>query len=183
MNWISLEQIKQNSRIDFSYDDELVTRCGNAAEAVILKLTRRTYGNIEDIFGQNPSDLVQAALLLADVGYKHRSPVSDTNKSVIPYTFDYIIAPYMRLDKATPLQAERNDLLEILKSVNTDLKFNYFELENPTQGQTAGYESLKAQIDSVEERYSMFTNPTDNICKALRKKVNDIKKDADELFK
>ena len=182
MNWITLEQIKQNSRIDFDYDDSLVTRCGNAAEAVILKLTRRTYGNIEDLYGQKPDDLVGAALLLADVGYKHRSPVSETNKSVIPYTFDFMIADYMRLDKATPIEAERNDLLEILTDVNSDLTFNYSELDDPTAEQRAGYDALKTEIDEVNKQYAAIEKPTSNICNVLRQKINAIKTAAHELF-
>lgn len=182
MKWITKDEIKQNSRIDFDYDDDLVTRCGEAAEAVILKLTRRTYDNIEDLYGEKPKDLVEAALMLADVGYKHRSPVSDTNKSVIPYTFDFIIAPFTRADKANALQAERNDLLDILGGVHVDLTFNYSELENPTQEQTTGYNNLKQQIASVMTRFAQYTQPTSNVCKALRDKVKDIKQEADELF-
>ena len=183
MKWITLEQIKENSRIDFDYDDTLITRCGNAAEAVILKLTRRTYENIEDLYGKEPADLVEAALMLADVGYKHRGPVSDTNKSVIPYTFDCIIDPYIRLDKANPLQAERNDLLEILADVNSDLTFNYSELANPTPAQIAGYNALKEEIYEVNKKYAAIEKPTSNSCNVLRQNIKTIKEAADELFK
>ena len=182
MKWITLAEIKANSRIDFDYDDDLVTRCGNAAELYILKQTRRTYENIEDVYGNDIDDLKTAALLLADVGYKHRSPVSDTNKSVVPYTFDNMIADYVRTTKATALQCERDDLLNILGSMDTDLSFDFSELENPTAEQTTEYNAIKAEIVSVMKRFTQFTNPTSNICKILRQKVNSIKQQIHDLF-
>ena len=35
--------------------------------------------------------------MLVDVSYQYRSPISPTNVSVVPYTFDILVKPYMRL--------------------------------------------------------------------------------------
>jgi hypothetical protein len=104
------------------------------------------------------------------------------NKSVIPYTYDTLIAEYMRLDKATPIQAERNDLLCILGSTESDLDFNYSELDEPTAEQTAGYNDLKEQIRKTNVRFSLLQNPTTSICQVLRTKVKSIRTQAEALF-
>ena len=105
MKWLTLEEIKQQLRIepDFTDEDALLVRYGNSAEAVVLNLTGRTYDELkamnptgEDEF---PADLWEATILLIEVSYKYRSPISEQNLSKVPYAFDMKIKPYMRLTK------------------------------------------------------------------------------------
>ena len=105
MKWLTLEEIKQQLRIepDFTDEDALLVRYGNSAEAVVLNLTGRTYDELkamnptgEDEF---PADLWEATIVLIEVSYKYRSPVSEQNLSKVPYAFDMKIKPYMRLTK------------------------------------------------------------------------------------
>jgi hypothetical protein len=49
------------------------------------------------IYGRIPAPLIHASLMLVDVSYQHRSPVSPQNMSIVPYTFDILVKPYMRL--------------------------------------------------------------------------------------
>ena len=44
-----------------------------------------------------PDALVHAALMLVDTSYQFRSPVSAQNMSVVPYTFDLLVKPYVKL--------------------------------------------------------------------------------------
>ena len=58
----------------------------------------RSYEEIIDTYGgEMPAPLVQAALMLVDVSYQYRSPVSPNNLNIVPYTFDILIKPYMKL--------------------------------------------------------------------------------------
>ena len=182
MKFLTLPYIKLHSRIDFDCADAELQLYGNAAEQVTLNIIRRTYENLKDLYDQIPAEIIQAALMLTEVGYAHRSPVSMNNKSVIPYTYDTLIAEYMRLDKATPIQAERNDLLCILGSTESDLDFTYSELDEPTAEQTAGYNDLKEQIRKTNVRFSLLQNPTASICQVLRNKVKSIRAQAEVLF-
>ena len=182
MKFLALPYIKEHSRIDFDCDDAVLQLYGNAAEDVTLNIIRRTYENLQDLYGTIPPAIRQAALMLTEVGYAHRSPVSMNNKSVIPYTYDTLIAEYMRLDKATAIQAERNDLLSILGSTESDLDFIYSELDEPTAEQTAGYNDLKEQIRKTNIRFSLLQNPTTSICQVLRTKVKNIRAQAEVLF-
>ena len=52
---------------------------------------------LEAYGGTMPAPLVQAALMLVDTSYQFRSPVSAQNMSVVPYTFDLLVKPYVKL--------------------------------------------------------------------------------------
>ena len=99
MKWLTLERIKQQCRIepDFTEEDELLEMYGESAEEVLLNHLNRSYENIMQIYGRIPAPLVHASLMLVDVSYQHRSPVSPQNMSAVPYTFDILVKPYMRL--------------------------------------------------------------------------------------
>ena len=102
MKWLTLDKIKQQLRIepDFTMEDSLLTSYGEAAEETLLNYLNRPYQDVIDTWGQVPLPLVQASLMLVDVSYQYRSPISVTNISVVPYTFDILVKPYMRLASA-----------------------------------------------------------------------------------
>ena len=99
MKWLTLERIKQQCRIesDFTMEDTLLTGYGESAESTILNHLNRTYYDLLEQYGTIPQDIINASLMLVDVWYKHRSPVEALSMSIVPYTFDLLIKPYMRL--------------------------------------------------------------------------------------
>lgn len=99
MKWLTLEQIKAQLRIepDFTAEDTLLESYGESAEMTLLNYLNRPYADILGSYGDVPLPLVQASLLLVDTSYQHRSPISVTNISQVPYTFDLLAKPYMRL--------------------------------------------------------------------------------------
>ena len=99
MKWLTLERIKQQCRIeqDFTEEDSLLEMYGESAEEVLLNHLNRSYEDIMQVYGRIPAPLVHASLMLVDVSYQHRSPVSPQNMSIVPYTFDILVKPYMRL--------------------------------------------------------------------------------------
>lgn len=99
MKWLTLEKIKQQCRIeaDFTMEDTLLTSYGTSAESTILNHLNRTYYDLTEQYGEVPQDIINASLMLVDVWYQHRSPVESLNMSIVPYTFDLLIKPYMRL--------------------------------------------------------------------------------------
>lgn len=102
MKWLTLEQIKAQLRIepDFTAEDTLLDSYGESAETTLLNYLNRPYADILGSYGDVPLPLVQATLLLVDTSYQHRSPISVTNISLVPYTFDLLVKPYMRLTSA-----------------------------------------------------------------------------------
>lgn len=97
MKWLSLSLIKQHSRIEYDCEDSLLTIYGEAAEETILNLLNRSYEDLKGNAETVPAPIIQASLMLVDHSYQQRSPVSTLNMSSVPYTFDTLIKPYMKL--------------------------------------------------------------------------------------
>lgn len=99
MNFLTLSYIKSHSRIDYDIEDDLLTLYGEAAEETVMNICNTTYEAMLEKYATIPSAIVQAALMLVDVSYTHRSPVSPVNLYAIPYTFDMLVKPYMILSE------------------------------------------------------------------------------------
>lgn len=99
MKWLTLTKIKQQLRIepDFTDEDDVLEMYGESAEEVILNYLNRSYEDVVEIYGHMPAPLIHASLMLVDTSYQYRSPVSTQNMSMVPYTFDILVKPYMRL--------------------------------------------------------------------------------------
>lgn len=98
MKWLTIEVIKQHSRIDYNCEDALLELYGEAAEETTLNLLGRSYDNLLETYGDVPKAVVQASLMLVDLSYQYRAAVNPTNVYMIPYTFDLMVKPYVRLD-------------------------------------------------------------------------------------
>ena len=103
MKWLTLERIKQQCRIeqDFTDEDDVLEEYGESAEETVLNTLNRTYEDIVEVYGKIPAPIRHASLMLVDVSYQHRSPVSGQNMYLVPYTFDLLLKPYMKLASPT----------------------------------------------------------------------------------
>jgi len=97
MKWLTLERIKQNSRIDDDSEDALLELYGESAEETVLNIIDRSYEEVVETYGDVPKALIHASLMLVDLSYQQRMPISTQNLYVMPYTFDVLVKPYMRL--------------------------------------------------------------------------------------
>ena len=102
MKWLSLSLIKQHSRIEYECEDSLLTIYGEAAEETVLNIVNRSYEELKGDGDTVPAPIIQASLMLVDHSYQQRSPVSSLNMSSVPYTFDTLIKPYMKLTHDQP---------------------------------------------------------------------------------
>ena len=82
---------------DFHDEDDVLGMYGESAEDTVLNALGRTYEDIIESYGKVPAPVMHASLMLADLSYQHRSPVGPQNMYMVPYTFDLLIKPYMRL--------------------------------------------------------------------------------------
>ena len=103
MKFLTLKQIKAQCRIeeDFTLEDTKLTLYGDSAEQAIFNMCQRPYEDFIETYGVIPQDVVHAALLLVTASYEHNAAVSMQNLSMVPYGFDMLIKPYMRLASAT----------------------------------------------------------------------------------
>jgi uncharacterized phage protein (predicted DNA packaging) len=99
MKWLTLDKIKQQCRIEqnFHDEDEILELYGESAEEALMAVLNRTYEDLFEEYGRVPMPVVHASLMLVDMSYQYRSPVSAQNMGLVPYTFDLLIKPYMHL--------------------------------------------------------------------------------------
>ena len=100
MKYLTFEQIKQQLRLDdeqAQMEHDLLELYGEAAEDMVLNTCNRTITDIFEQYGMVPKALVQAGLMLVAQSYQHREPASPQNLSAVPYAFDLLLKPYMRL--------------------------------------------------------------------------------------
>lgn len=97
MNYLTLDYIKAHSRIDADTEDSLLELYGNSAEEMVLNTINMTYDEVIAEYVTFPKALIHATLMLVDLSYQMRSPVGVQNLSDIPYTFDFLVKPYMKL--------------------------------------------------------------------------------------
>lgn len=99
MKWLTLEKIKAQCRIeqDFHDEDDVLGMYGESAEETVLNALGRTYEDVVEVYGKIPAPVRHASLMLVDLSYQQRSPISGQNMYLVPYTFDLLLKPYMKL--------------------------------------------------------------------------------------
>ena len=99
--YLQLYQIKKHLNIDEDYhsDDEYLVELAQAAQNVVEVHLDRPLKSLENEEGYIPSSLTQAMLLLIGTWYASRESVSFTSNSVLPHSYDYIIALYKNYNR------------------------------------------------------------------------------------
>lgn len=97
MKWLTLDYIKKHSRIDYNCEDEILTMYAESAEETVLNYLNRSYDDLITTYGSLPKNILHASLMIVDVAYQYRSPISSQQLSVVPYTFDMLLKPYIVL--------------------------------------------------------------------------------------
>ena len=99
--YLQLYQIKKHLNIDddFHCDDEYLVELAQAAQTVVEVHLDRPLDSLENEEGFIPSPLTQAMLLLVGTWYASRESVSFASNSVLPHSYDYIIALYKNYDR------------------------------------------------------------------------------------
>ena len=99
MKFLTFDQVKAQLRLDdeqAELEESIITTHAEAAENAVLNVCNRTLTDISEIYGEVPSGLVVAALLLTDDMYNHRGTISPTAVYHLP-TFDINVKPYIKL--------------------------------------------------------------------------------------
>lgn len=99
--YLQLYQIKKHLNVDedFHSDDEYLVELAQAAQNVVEVHLDRPLDSLENEEGYIPSSLTQAMLLLIGTWYASRESVSFANSTVLPHSYDYIIALYKNYNR------------------------------------------------------------------------------------
>ena len=136
MKYLTLSWIKAHSRIDYDIEDGLLELYGSAAEDAVLNIIGRSLSEVAVLWGTQespvPAALMQATLMLVDASYQQRSPVSSVSMYCVPYTFDFLVKPYMKLSDRT--EAAGGVLVAGYYDQTTGLFYKDTEFEEPIMG-------------------------------------------------
>lgn len=103
LNLVTMKELKQQMRVDFDEEDELILLYGVTAQNTILNMIRRGSTEIgyydEDGEYKVFPQIKTAILILAAHLYKNREPVSSVAQNAVPYSISVLIKPYIRLSE------------------------------------------------------------------------------------
>ena len=100
MKYLTFDMIKAQLRLDDEQaqaEHDILELYGEAAEDMVLNTCNRTITDIFEQYGMVPKALVQAGLMLVAQSYQHREPASPQNLYAVPYAFDLMLKPYIKL--------------------------------------------------------------------------------------
>ena len=100
MKYLTLEEIKSWSKIEYLCNDDELTRLGRAAERAVMKTLNRTLDDLIEKEGEDgdaPADVKQATVMLVENFYTHHGTDLDRQRWDLGYGFEFLLKPYMIL--------------------------------------------------------------------------------------
>ena len=182
LKWLSIDAIHAHCRIDFNCEDAELKQMGITAEQAILDLTRRTYENFIDTYGRIPDPIFNASLLLVQSLYNNRDAEEQRDSKEIAFGFSFMVKNYMVLTGGTPLQVERDGLIDKLTVVQTEFDFDFGEITDPTDELIEAYDTQRRNMAALYNRYAFIQQPTSYICQKFREAIAKAKEDCDEII-
>ena len=182
LKWLSLDAIHQHTRMDFNCEDAELEQFGMAAEQAILDLTRRTYENFIDTYGRIPDPIFNATLLLTQSLYKNRDAEEQRDSKEIAFGFSFMVKNYMVLTGGSPLEVERDGLLDKLTVVMTEFDFDFGEIDEPSDDLIEAYDTQRRDMAALYNRYAYIAKPTSYICEKFRQAIAKAKEDCDKII-
>ena len=182
LKWLSIDAIHAHCRIDFNCEDAELKQMGITAEQAILDLTRRTYENFVDTYGRIPDPIFNASLLLVQSLYNNRDAEEQRDSKEIAFGFSFMVKNYMVLTGGTPLQVERDGLIDKLTVVQTEFDFDFGEITDPSDDLVEAYDTQRRNMAALYNRYAFIEKPTTYICQKFREAIAKAKEDCDEII-
>ena len=182
LKWLNIDAIHQHCRIDFNCEDAELEQYGIAAEQAILDLTRRTFENFIDTYGRIPDPIFNASLLLVQSLYKNRDAEEQRDSKEIAFGFSFMVKNYMYLAGGTPLQVERDGLLDKLTVVMTEFDFDFGEIDNPSEDLAEAYDTQRRDMAALYNRYAYIQQPTSYICQKFREAIIKAKTECEKII-
>ena len=182
LKWLSIDAIHTHCRIDFNCEDAELEQMGIAAEQAILDLTRRTYENFIDTYGRIPDPIFNASLLLVQNLYNNRDAEEQRDSKEIAFGFQFLVKNYMCLTLSSPIENERDGLIDKLTIVQTEFDFEFGEIENPSDELTEAYDTQRRNMAALYNRYAYIQQPTSYICQKFREAIAKAKEDCDAII-
>lgn len=115
MKFLTFDQIKAQLRLDDEQAELERARLEGmamAAEEAVLAIMRRSLVDVILTYNGLPQRLIQVTLLLVDEWYQHRAAAEPGTLSPVPYAYDFMLKPMMRLTGKEMLPDDESSLPE-----------------------------------------------------------------------
>lgn len=181
MKWLTIEYIKDHSRIDYDCEDGALELYGNSAEQTVMNHLGRTYedivANYSTVDKKVPADIIHASLLLTEHFYTHRGATETVNVTVLPFAVDMLLKPYIRLS-GTFRNEVRNKLIDRMGTERQKLDFYVRERPLPEEAK-----ELYERIKSTTAWFGIFNDPADEILESMKEVTVEVENDVEEYLK
>lgn len=103
MKFLTINYIKQHSRLDFDCEDQLLELYADSAEEALAGLLNRgktveeMVTSLEQEYGKVPARCYQAGLMLTEQAYNLRGVSSPVAQNLNPAGIDLLLKPLIRL--------------------------------------------------------------------------------------
>lgn len=114
--------------------------------------------------------------------YKNRDAEEQRDSKEIAFGFSFMVKNYMVLTGGTPIQVERDGLLDKLTVVMTEFDFDFGEITEPSEELVEAYDTQRRNMAALYNRYAYIQQPTSYICKKFREAIAKAKEDCDEII-
>lgn len=182
LKWLTIQAMRDHCRIDIDSEDDELEQIGLAAEQSVQDLTRRTYENFIDTYGRIPDPIYNASLLLVQNLYNNRDAATTQQTYAAIYGFDFLLKNYMCLTGGTPLEVERDGLIDKLTVVQTEFDFEFGEIDSPSDELVEAYDTQRRDMAALYNRYAFIKQPTSYICQKFREAIAQAKTACDEII-
>jgi hypothetical protein len=120
--------------------------------------------------------------LLVQSLYNNRDAEEQRDSREIAFGFSFMVKNYMVLTGGTPLQVERDGLIDKLTVVQTEFDFDFGEIADPTDELIEAYDTQRRNMAALYNRYAFIQQPTSYICQKFREAIAKAKADCDEII-
>ena len=114
--------------------------------------------------------------------YKNRDAEEQRDSKEIAFGFSFMVKNYMYLAGGTPLQVERDGLLDKLTVVMTEFDFDFGEIDNPSEDLAESYDTQRRDMAALYNRYAYIQQPTSYICQKFREAIIKAKTECDKII-
>ena len=114
--------------------------------------------------------------------YKNRDAEEQRDSKEIAFGFSFMVKNYMYLAGGSPLEVERDGLLDKLTVVQTEFDFDFGEIENPSETLVEAYDTQRRNMAALYNRYAYIEKPTSYICQKFREAIAKAKENCDEII-
>ena len=99
MKWLTLDFLRTQLRLDADQtdDDAYIEALAEVAEDSILSICNRSWDNVQETYGNTPRAFTTAAAMLVAQWYRHREPSDSMQTYTVPYAYDLMLKPYIKL--------------------------------------------------------------------------------------